>query len=52
MLTFPNGFKVKGMRMEDNEAGSWIPGLEPGPGLGDDSKRARYTFQNSLVKQY
>ena len=36
----------------DKEAGNWIPGLELGPGLGDDYEQARYTFQNSLVKQY
>lgn len=46
MLAFPNGFKVKGTRIEDSEASIWIPGLGPGPGWGGDSKQACYTFQN------
>lgn len=46
MLAFPKSFKVKGTRIEDNEASIWIPGLGPGPGWGDDSKQACYTSQN------
>lgn len=35
-ITSLNGFKVKGTTIEDNEAGTWVPGLEVDPRMGGD----------------